>query len=218
MTLTLLIVAAVLAVGDWLAVQFRLFRIEFVLKPATLGLLVAAAAVNDLGTVKPWVIAALTLGLLGDVGLMLSQGRTDPPFIGGLLAFLLGHVAYIVAFTRLGLRNVDLVAGGLVVAGVAGLALPAALRGAARSAGQGFALVVAAYAGVLASMAVLGVGTGCVPIAIGGVLFLLSDTLIVRERFVSHVPNGPLLIIVTYHLAQFLILIGFLRTTGQLGG
>ena len=213
MTVALLIAAAVVAVGDWLAVQFRLFRIEFVLKPATLALLVAVAAINDLGTVKWWVIAALALGLLGDVGLMLSDGHTDPPFLAGLLAFLLGHVAYIVAFTKLGLRNVDLLAGGLVVAGIAGLAVPAVLRGAARSAGPPFAMVVAGYAGVLASMTVLGVGTGCVPIAVGAVLFLVSDTLIARERFVTQMPLGGLLIIVTYHLAQFLILIGFLRST-----
>jgi uncharacterized membrane protein YhhN len=213
-TVTLLIVAAALAVGDWVAVQFRLFRIEFVLKPATLGVLVAAAAGSDLpGTIKPWAVAALALGLLGDVGLMLSGGRTDPPFLAGLSAFLLGHVAYIVAFTRLGLRGIDVVAGALVVAGIAGLALPAVLRGAARSAGPPLALIVAGYAGVLSCMTVLGIGTGCIPIACGAALFLISDTLIARDRFVARLPHGSLLIIVTYHAAQFLIIIGLLRAT-----
>ena len=213
MTVALLIVAAAAAVGDWLAVQFRLYRIEYALKPATLALLVAVAAVEDLPGVKPWVIAALALGLLGDVGLMLSDGHTDVPFIAGLSAFLLGHVAYIVGFTKLGLRNIDLVAGALIVAGLAGLTVPAVLRGAARTAGPPLALVVAGYAGVLSCMTVLAVGTGCVPIAAGAVLFLLSDSLIARERFVATMPLGKLLIIVTYHLAQFLILIGFIRAT-----
>ena len=214
MTVALLIAAAVLAVGDWLAVQFRLYRLEYVLKPATLALLVAAASVSALDTqLKPWVVAALALGLLGDVGLMLSSGRTDPPFLAGLAAFLLGHVAYIIAFTRLGLRGLDVLAGVLVVAGIAGLALPAVLRGAARSAGREFALLVAAYAGVLASMTVLGVGTGCVAVAIGAVLFLSSDTMIARERFVAPIANGRLLIIVSYHAAQILILIGLIRAS-----
>ena len=213
MTVALLIVAAAAAVGDWLAVQYRLYRIEYALKPATLALLVAVAAVEDFPGVKPWVIAALALGLLGDVGLMLSDGHTDVPFIAGLSAFLLGHVAYIVGFTKLGLRNIDLVAGALIVAGVAGLTVPAVLRGAARTAGPPLALVVAGYAGVLSCMTVLAVGTGCVPIAAGAVLFLLSDSLIARERFVATMPLGKLLIIVTYHLAQFLILIGFIRAT-----
>jgi uncharacterized membrane protein YhhN len=210
-TVALLIAAAVLAVGDWLAVQFRVFRIEYVLKPATLALLVAAAAVADLGTLKPWVVAALALGLIGDVGLMLSDGHADLPFLAGLAAFLLGHVAYIVAFTRYGLHALDIVAGALVVAGIAGLTLPAVLRGAADAAGRGFALVVAAYAAVLACMTVLGAGTGILATAVGVVLFLVSDTLIARERFVARLANGPLLIMVTYHAAQFLILIGLIR-------
>jgi uncharacterized membrane protein YhhN len=210
-TVALLIAAAVLAVGDWLAVHFRLFRIEYVLKPATLAVLVAAAAVADLGSLKPWLVAALALGLLGDVGLMLSDGRPDPPFLAGLGAFLLGHVAYIVAFTRYGLHSLDVVAGALVVVGIAGLALPAVLRGAAASAGRDFALLVAGYAAVLSCMAVLAAGTGVVATAVGGALFLVSDTLIGRERFVARLANGPLLIIVTYHVAQFLILIGLIH-------
>jgi uncharacterized membrane protein YhhN len=210
---TLLVIAAVAALGDWAAVQQRLFRIEYLLKPATLALLVAAAATADLGVAKPWVVAALGFGLLGDIGLMLSrEARTDPPFLAGLTAFLLGHVCYLVAFARVGLHGLDLLAGLLVVLGIAGLALPQVLRGATRSAGRGFAYVVGAYSAVLATMATLGAGTGIVATAIGAVLFLASDTLIARDRFVARVPHGPLLVIVTYHLAQFLILIGLIRS------
>jgi uncharacterized membrane protein YhhN len=211
-TVTLLVVAAVVAVGDWAAVQLRLFRIEFLLKPLTLTLLIAAAATAQLGVLKPWVIAALVFGLLGDVGLLLSrEGRSDPPFMIGLGAFLLGHICYIVAFVRVGVRGLDVLAGLLVVAGVAALTLPRVLRGAARSAGRPFAGIVAGYAGLLSAMTVLGVGTGIVATAIGAVLFLGSDTLIARERFVAKVPHGPLLVIVSYHLAQFLIVIGLIR-------
>jgi uncharacterized membrane protein YhhN len=60
---------------------------------------------------------------------------------------------------------------------------------------------------------VLGVGTGCVAVAIGAVLFLSSDTMIARERFVTAIPAGRLLIIVTYHLAQFLLLVGLIRAS-----
>lgn len=213
MTATLLIVAAVVALGDWAAVYLRLFRIEYILKPLVLALLVAVAATADLGAAKPWVVAALVLGLLGDIGLMLSRdGRTDPPFVLGLGAFLIGHLCYIIAFARVGLNGLELVAGLLVVAGVAGLTLPQVLRGAARSAGRPFAYVVAGYAAVLSAMTVLAVGTGIVVTAIGGVLFLVSDTAIARERFVERLPYGSVVVIVTYHLAQFLILIGLIRS------
>jgi uncharacterized membrane protein YhhN len=209
-TLTLLVVAALLAVGDWAAVHLRLYHLEYLLKPATLVVLVALAAVADLGDPKPWVIGALVFGLLGDVCLMLSSGRTDPPFLVGLGAFLIGHIWYLVAFGVAGLHGVQLLAGLLVAAGVGGLALPAVLRGAARSAGRAFASIVATYAALLSAMTVFGVGTGIIATAIGAVLFLCSDTLIARERFVRAVPHGDLLVIVTYHLAQFLILIGLI--------
>jgi uncharacterized membrane protein YhhN len=67
---------------------------------------------------------------------------------------------------------------------------------------------VAFYALVLAAMTVDGVGTGIVATAVGAVLFLCSDAMIARERFVAPVPHAKLLIIVSYHVAQFLILIG----------
>ena len=69
-------------------------------------------------------------------------------------------------------------------------------------------MVVAVYAAALCAVAVLGVGTAAIATAIGGVLFLASDSLIAWERFVRRLPHGPLAVIVTYHLAQALILIG----------
>ncbi|HEX3335989.1 MAG TPA: lysoplasmalogenase [Jatrophihabitans sp.] len=213
MTVTLLLVAAVVAVLDWAAVSYRLFRIEYLLKPATLALLVAAAASADIGVAKPWLVAGLAFGLAGDIALMLSRdGRTDPPFIAGLSAFLLGHIGYVVGFLTIGIRVVDLLAGALIAGGIASIALPSVLRGAVRRAGRPFAGVVAAYAAVLAWMAVTAVGTGIAVTAVGGVLFMLSDTLIARARFVARMRHNDLLVIVSYHLAQFLIVLGLIRS------
>lgn len=207
-TAVLLVIAGGFAVGDWAAVHRRLLHLEYLLKPGTLAVLIGAAAVADLGDIKPWVVAALVLGLVGDVGLMLSDGTTDPPFLAGLGSFLLGHVCYVIAFASAGLDGLATIAGLLVAGCIAGLALPAVLRGAACSAGPLFAGIVGGYAAVLAAMTVLGVGTGVAATAVGAVSFLCSDTLIARDRFVARVPHGKVLIIVTYHLAQFLILVG----------
>ena len=213
MALTLYLVAALVALLDWVAVERPLFRLEYIFKPLPLGLLVVAAVAADLGPAHPWIVAGLAFGLLGDIGLMLStEGEPDLPFLGGLGAFLAGHICYLVGFTRHGVRGVDLLAGLLIVAGVAGLMLPQVLRGAARAAGREFAVVVAAYAGVLSAMTIFAVGTTAIATAIGGVLFLVSDTLIARERFVRPVPHGPLLIIATYHAAQFLIVLGLVQS------
>jgi uncharacterized membrane protein YhhN len=211
--LTLFLVAAGIALLDWVAVERRLFRLEYVFKPLTLVLLIAAAVAADMGPAHPWIVAGLGFGLLGDIGLMLSkEGEPDPPFLAGLGAFLAGHVCYLIGFTRHGVRGVDLLAGLLVVAGVAGLMLPQVLRGAQRSAGREFAVVVAAYSGVLSAMTVFAVGTSAIATAVGGGLFLVSDTLIARDRFVRTVWHGPLLIIATYHAAQFLIVLGLITS------
>jgi uncharacterized membrane protein YhhN len=211
--LTLYLAAAAVALLDWVAADRRLFRLEYIFKPLTLALLIVAAVVADLGAAHPWIVAGLAFGLLGDIGLMLSKnGEPDPPFLAGLGAFLAGHVCYLVGFTRHGMRALDLLAGLLVVVGVAGLTLPRVLRGAKQAAGREFAVVVAAYAGVLSVMTMFAVGTSAIATAVGGVLFLASDTLIARDRFVRTVWHGPLLIIATYHAAQFLIVLGLVES------
>jgi uncharacterized membrane protein YhhN len=213
-TLILLVLTGLAALGDWVAVAQRRFRLEYVLKPLTLALLIAAAAVADLGAVKPWVLAALVLGLAGDVALMASRDDAPGPdraFLLGLGSFLVGHVAYLVAFLRHGVHPLSVAAGVLVVGGAAVLSLPTVLRGARRSGGDILAGAVAAYAATLAVMAVFAVGTASVATALGGLLFLGSDTLLAWDRFAHRLRRGPLLVIVTYHLAQLLIVIGLLR-------
>jgi uncharacterized membrane protein YhhN len=208
---TLFALAALAAVLDWGAVGLRLFRIEYVFKPLTLVLLLAAAASADLPEVKGWVLAALVLGLAGDVALLCSPdepGRIDPAFLLGLSAFFAGHVCYLAAFTRHGLRPAFLLAGALVVAGTAGLTLPAVLGAVTRAGGRELAAIVTAYAAVLAAMAVLAVGTALVLTAAGGLLFLASDTLLAHDRFVRPLRHGDLAVMVSYHLAQGLIVLG----------
>jgi uncharacterized membrane protein YhhN len=214
MTVTLLVLTAAVAVGDWAAVSRRLVHAELLLKPLTLALLIAAAATADLGSAKPWVLAALAFGLVGDIGLMLSRDDAavpDGPFLVGLGSFLLGHVCYIVAFIQHGVHPLSTLAGVLIVAGVASLALPQVLRGAHRTAGPQLTGVVAGYAAALAAMSVLAVGTSKVVTAVGGVAFLASDCVLAFERFVRPVPRGKLTVIVTYHVAQLLIVIGLIR-------
>jgi uncharacterized membrane protein YhhN len=211
-SLTFLILAAVAAVGDWGAVGRRYFRLEYVLKPLTLVLLIVAAATADLGPGQAFVVGALILGLLGDVGLMLSRGPdADPPFVLGLAAFLVGHLFYLVAFSRHGLHWLFAIAGVLVVGGAAALALAPLLRGVTERAGKELAMVVGGYSAVLGAMAVLAVATGSAATAIGGLLFLASDIVLARDRFVQRLVRGPLLVIVTYHLGQLLIVIGLIK-------
>jgi len=218
MTVGFLILAGAVAVSDWFAVSRRLYRIEYLAKPLTLVLLIVAACFADLGATKPWVLAALGLGLLGDIALLFSEenqpaGEAPPdvPFLIGLGSFLFGHIAYLIAFTRHGLHPIQLLAGGLVVVGAAALALPKTLRGARRQGGRELAVPVGGYAALLSAMTVLGFGTAAVVTAIGALLFLLSDLTLAWGRFVQPLLRGPVIVAVTYHLAQLLIVIGLIR-------
>jgi uncharacterized membrane protein YhhN len=211
-TAALLILTALAAVADWIAVARDLHRAELALKPLTLVLLIAVVASANLGDAKPWVIAALVLGLIGDVALMFSAEQTaDPAFIAGLSAFLLGHIAYMVAFLRHGVYGLQLAGGVLIVGGVSALVLPKLIPGVRAAGGTKLLGPVCGYIGALGLMTALAVGTGSAGTAAGGLFFLASDATLAWQRFVKQLHHGPVIVIVTYHLAQVLIVVGLMQ-------
>ena len=127
---TLLAVAAVVAVVDWIAVARDDARLEYVAKPGVLLALIAACAVlpdghTDLVDRKWWFVAALVLCLLGDVVLMVPKDL----FVAGLGTFLVGHLLYIGGFLQApsppGHPPFEFSSTGLVVAGLAAVAYAA---------------------------------------------------------------------------------------------
>ena len=215
MTAALFVLTAVVAIGDWFAVAQRFYRLEYLLKPLTMALLLLATLSADVPVAKGWVLAALAFSLVGDIALMLSTerpGAVDGAFLLGLAAFLAAHICYLAAFARTGLHAVQLVAGVLVVGGSAALTLPRILQHVRRSAGQEVMAIVGAYAGMVGATAVLALGTAIPLTAVGGLLFLASDTTLAWDRFVRRVPHGELAVMVTYHLAQLLIVLGLVTS------
>lgn len=190
----------VVAALDWYAVGRGDQRLEYVMKPLTMVVLIGAAlALDDVdGTARSWFVAALALSLAGDVFLMLPSDQ----FVPGLASFLLGHIAYIV-----GLQSLDTSATGLVIGLVVVLvALPVLglrIAKAVRS-GDEPALLgpVVAYMLVISAMVVSASATGNVFAIAGAVSFYASDALIAWTRFIEDFPWGRVGIIVTYHLAQ----------------
>ena len=134
------------------------------------------------------------------------------PFLVGLGAFLVGHAAWLVAFVLARVHPLDLAAGALIAVGAGGLVLPTVLKGAAATGGQVLAGAVALYALVLASLTTFAAGTAILFVAAGGALFLASDATLAVDRFAAPVRHGRLVVIVTYHAAQFLLLIGLIRS------
>lgn len=201
-------IAAVAAVVDWIATWRELPAIRYVSKPLTLVALTATALALDPSdaTVRTWFVAALVLSLAGDVFLMLPRDL----FIAGLSSFLLAHVAYVVGFVVAGLDPAGIAAGVVVVAAafaLIGRPLVAHIR---RSAPE-MAAPVVAYMGVISAMLVCAIGT-LDPVAVaGGALFYVSDALLGWGRFVRTPRWGPPAVMISYHVAQALLVLSLLR-------
>jgi uncharacterized membrane protein YhhN len=178
--------------------------LSFVFKPLTTILILVHAALRgaDVPEVRRWVVAGLALSLVGDVALLWPYKG----FLPGLLAFLLAHLCYLRAFTRrnpLAVPKEPFIIYGLVGALMLGLMwteLPVTLR-----------WPVLAYGVCLVTMAAqtaviwrAGQPRGEV-LALGGVLFVVSDALLALNRFVTAVPLSSLAILGTYWVAQWCI-------------
>lgn len=196
----LLALALVVAAGDWLAVVRERTPMEYVCKPLTMVVLIAATLALDAddAAVRTWFVVALVLCLIGDVFLMLPQDL----FVFGLASFLLGHLGYIVGMHVDGVDSGRLGVGVLLVVvamGVIGLRILRAVRAGPEPELTG---PVVAYMTVISAMVASAIGTGHVAAVAGASSFYASDALIAWNRFVSETRHGRLAIIVTYHLAQ----------------
>lgn len=133
------------------------------------------------GMVGAWLVVGLVLCAAGDL-LLLGSGRS---FDLGLLTFLLGHCAYVGAFATALPPSAwwRLVVAPLVLAAVAALRWLWPHLGRRR-------LPVAAYIVAISAMvwgAVAVARAGALPatVAVGAILFYLSDLAVARHRFVK---------------------------------
>jgi alkylglycerol monooxygenase len=186
-----------------------------VFKPLTMLIAIAVVAAQarragGWGRADGWLVVALALSLAGDAFLMFPGF-----FIPGLVAFLLAHLAYIALF-RLGIpwfpsrRALAATLGvGLAMYGFLWQGgLPAGLRAP-----------VAAYVLVIALMAAQAIGRAGVlrdraalAVALGAGFFMLSDSLLATNRFVSPLPMSQVWVLGSYYAAQVLIVAGMLRS------
>ncbi|HEY5249301.1 MAG TPA: lysoplasmalogenase family protein, partial [Dermatophilaceae bacterium] len=69
---------------------------------------------------------------------------------------------------------------------------------------------VTAYLVVISAMVVTASGTGRLLVLLGAVSFLVSDTVLALDRFVGKRDHAQIVVIVTYHLGQLMMVIGAL--------
>jgi uncharacterized membrane protein YhhN len=143
---------------------------------------------------------ALALGGAGDVALL---GRNEIAFTTGLVSFLAGHVAWIMALRQ---RS----GGGLLRARPVWAAPHVAAFGAVNAylwnrTGQDRVPVIV-YSAALLAMSLTALDSGSPRTAVGGALFLASDSLLALEKFGGlHLPGHEGLVMATYTSAQALL-------------
>ncbi|WP_416983007.1 lysoplasmalogenase [Streptomyces sp. T028] len=170
-----------------------------VAKPLLMPLLAAWAAVRGAPRL---LVAALLCGWGGDV-LLLSDA--EPAFLAGMACFAAGHVCYLVLFTRHGRPRMR----ATVLAPAYAAVLIATLTLLWPDLPPGLRAPVAAYSTLLTAMGYTAAARIGPVAGAGGVLFLLSDTLIATG--VADWPQPPrpdLWIMLTYTAAQFLLVRG----------
>jgi uncharacterized membrane protein YhhN len=203
----LLVVAAVVAAVDWIAVARDVMAVERIAKPLVMVALVAAAAAVDpvSSTERAAFVIALLLGLVGDV--LLLEPDDQNRFLAGLGAFLFGHGAYLVGLLDVQVDGPGEVIGIAVVLVLLGTLGRVVIRGARHRDGIAMAAPVAAYVLVLCAVIVLGVGTQHWPAVVGVLLFGSSDGILGYRQFVDRRPWMDTAVAVTYHLAQGLLVL-----------
>lgn len=151
--------------------------------------------------------AALTFSCLGDILLAL---RIERSFLYGLSAFLVAHIIYIALFTRSWRRPLRPGAGRLA-ATAAVLIFSILFAGWLSSSLGGLALPVTIYICAITLMVVssLWAGFSTQQVALGAVLFMISDSIIAIEKFKMDVPWSDYLIWATYYLGQYGIAFGY---------
>ncbi len=178
----------------------------FVFKPLTTLLIIALAWPRGAAQAKQrrFVRIGLALSLLGDVALLWPREG----FLPGLVAFLLAHLAYIAAFcvpVRLAARPLVFV----VYAAIAALILSqlwGGVPGALRAPVVAYVLCLATMASQAGVWWRVAAGRDDAALArhaaIGGMLFMASDSLLAINKFAVPLPLASLWILLTYWVAQ----------------
>ena len=210
----LIILFFLLLIADIIAIELNNGVLQYITKPLLMPVLTVyflSQTVRSAHRLKVWIFAALFFSWAGDV-LLMFQDKIPDFFLFGLAAFLVAHIFYIVFFHQV--RVLEGIRGKLI------LLLPVALYYAGLiiwlSPYLGdMALPVRIYGIVISFMLMLALHmlysrnkkAGVLLVA-GALLFVISDSVLAINKFYQPFGQAGLVIMLTYGLAQLLIVNG----------
>lgn len=221
-------------VVDWLAVGFSWRKIEWVTKPLAMVLVILwtlSTAGWSLNLLFVLLIFAQVFGLAGDVFLLMR----DRWFLLGLGSFLVGHLLYISILGRSIWQAVQVfgfkahwsgwillcfLIWGIVLALFYRIIAPKSPR---LTMPLLLWIPIQVYGWILSGLVVMSImalasapnfSSRLLFLMVGSVLFFISDSLLAYDRFKKKLPRVRVWIMITYHLAQFSLAVGFLALLG----
>lgn len=155
------------------------------------------------------LLIALLFSTCGDI-LLAIENDTDRFFTFGLASFLIAHLFFISSFKPLIKQNLTYIPIYLFV-GITLFSLMAENLNA-------LFIPVLVYMSVLLTMAISSLLSDKTNkwLILGGMSFVISDSLIGLTKFYISIPFSNLWIMVTYYFAQFALVYGLLEATQQL--
>lgn len=209
----LLIVVGMLALINWYAAWKENLSLYYFTKPLVLtGLILYVILSGKLTPERFPFLLGLAFSLLGDI-FFIPRGTSW--FIAGMAAFSITQILYIWGFSyTLPSTHVLVVALVAYLAGL--LIIHLALNRFSRRSplSKSFLPFFKIYAALVLGMAVNALlclarpgwsDSAAVMAGIGGILFFTSDAMIGLDKLDKRLPKFKFWIIVTYHVAQFLI-------------
>lgn len=142
------------------------------------------------------IITALIFSAAGDIALEIGH------FTPGLAAFLVAHLAYALVFFRQPVWTSNRIISAVIV-GAGAIYMATYLSphlGDLRVPVYCYVAVI----GFMAGSAVLGRGNHWL-VALGAIMFTISDSMIALNRFVTPLPGAQYWIMISYYGAQFLL-------------
>jgi uncharacterized membrane protein YhhN len=192
-------------------------NLDLFLKPMLIPLLGFAVYFHEKFPLKNTLLAALLFSWIGDV-ILLFADIAEIYFILGLVSFLISHLIYSTLFnkqskTKKKKNSAFFALGSLIIAcyliGMLALLIP--------SLGD-LKIPVIVYATVISMMLLLAFNgylswekPGNKYVFVGAISFVVSDSLLAINKFYEPIEKSSFLIMLTYLVAQYLIVVGILK-------
>lgn len=191
--------------------------LQYISKPLIVASLIfyfIIASSDYKGILKKWIVLALVFSLAGDVLLMLPDPK-GMYFLFGLSSFLLAHIFYIIFFHRVrmigGIKPQVIPAAIVVVYYFSLILLLSPWLGEMKLPVRVYGMVISIMFMLAMHMLALRNRQAGRMMMMGALLFVVSDSILAINKFYASFDAAGPLIMITYGMAQWLIVEGAVR-------